>query len=195
MQLLKRAHKHDVVVGVKPGQEILCHSCQKPVTGKIISALGKTWHPEHFKCASCNEPITSDKFNQQDGKPYCEDDYANLFLKRCAECKEPIKEKVIMALNRHWHEEHFRCAKCDKKLVDLSFFEKEGKPYCQEDYHLLFSPQCHGCKEPITEMAIGALGKKWHQACFTCLKCSQAVVEIQFEVLDDRPICSKCTNK
>ncbi|PSN56490.1 hypothetical protein C0J52_08446 [Blattella germanica] len=100
--------------------------------------------------------------------PYCEDDYANLFLKRCAACNKPIKEKVVVALEREWHEDHFVCSSCGKKLAGANFFEKDGAPYCQSDYNNLFAPKCNYCKRPITDAAIMALGEKYHQECFKC---------------------------
>jgi hypothetical protein len=36
-------------------------------------------------------------------------------------------------------------------------------------------PTCFKCKRPIQEQALIALGRFWHQACFTCAKCSQAL--------------------
>lgn len=36
---------------------ITCFLCNKMVEGKFVHALGRTWHPEHFHCAQCKNPI------------------------------------------------------------------------------------------------------------------------------------------
>jgi len=51
-----------------------------------------------------------------------------------------------------WHPECFRCTVCHVKLPPTDFYEKDGKPYCEDDYHDLFSPKCHGCKKPIKDV-------------------------------------------
>jgi hypothetical protein len=32
------------------------------VIGKVVNALGKTWHPEHFVCCTCSQPFPGGKF-------------------------------------------------------------------------------------------------------------------------------------
>lgn len=58
--------------------------------GQVITALGRTWHPEHFTCAHCNQELGTRNFFERDGRPYCEPDYHNLFSPRCAYCNGPI---------------------------------------------------------------------------------------------------------
>ena len=57
---------------------------------QVITALGKTWHPEHFCCANCQQELGSKNFFEREGKPYCESCYHNLFSPRCAYCDGPI---------------------------------------------------------------------------------------------------------
>lgn len=66
--------------------------------------MNKTWHQEHFVCTHCKQPITSSRFTVHDGMPYCEDDYANLFLQRCKGCNQPIKDVSFPALNILTHD-------------------------------------------------------------------------------------------
>merc|ERR1719187_3095842 len=60
----------------------------------------------------------------------------------CAACSKPIVGQVITALGHTWHPEHFTCTHCNQELGTMNFFERDGKPYCEQDYHLLFSPVC-----------------------------------------------------
>lgn len=58
-----------------------------------------------------------------------------------------------MALGRLWHPEHFTCVNCKEPLGTQNFFERDGVPYCERDYHLMFSPQCASCGGPILDVS------------------------------------------
>ena len=52
--------------GIKQTQKGICAACDKPIVGQVVTALGKTFHPEHFTCAHCNmvrEILYYKKFN------------------------------------------------------------------------------------------------------------------------------------
>lgn len=55
-----------------------------------------------------------------------------------------------------------------KPMSGESFFEREGKPYCKEDFENIFAAKCNGCQKPISDKAIVALEAKWHKDCFKC---------------------------
>ena len=60
---------------------------------------------------------------------------------------------MITALGKTWHKEHFTCAHCQSELGNKNFFEREGRPYCEPDYHSLFSPRCAYCNGPILDVS------------------------------------------
>lgn len=59
---------------------------------------------------------------------------------------------MVTALGQVWHPEHFVCAVCNVELSHTGFFEREGRPYCDKDYHQLFAPRCAYCKGPILKV-------------------------------------------
>ena len=71
----------------------------------------------------------------------------------CAACKKPILAKVLDALGRQWHPEHFTCASCDIELGNSTYYESNGRPYCEKDYHELFAPRCAYCNGPILDVS------------------------------------------
>lgn len=78
-------------------------------------------------------------------------------------------QKIIKALGQSWHEYHFTCGgPCAKPMSGQSFFERDGKPYCKEDFEQIFAAKCAGCARPISDKAIIALDAKWHKDCFKC---------------------------
>lgn len=76
--------------GVTTTQKGCCSACDKPIVGQVITALGRTWHPEHFTCSHCCQELGTRSFFERDGHPYCEPDYHNLFSPRCAYCNGAI---------------------------------------------------------------------------------------------------------
>lgn len=64
---------------------------------QVVTALGKTWHPEHFCCAHCRSELGSKNFYEREGQPYCEDDYHQLYSPRCAYCNGPILDVHMLS--------------------------------------------------------------------------------------------------
>lgn len=72
----------------------------------------------------------------------------------CAACKKPILAKVLDALGRQWHPEHFTCTACDVELGNITYYESNSRPYCEKDFHELFAPRCAYCNGPILEVSL-----------------------------------------
>ncbi|KAF5927409.1 hypothetical protein HPG69_019009, partial [Diceros bicornis minor] len=110
-----------------------CASCQKPIAGKVIHALGQAWHPEHFVCTHCKEEIGSSPFFERNGLAYCPKDYHHLFSPRCAYCAAPILDKVLTAMDQTWHPEHFFCSHCGEVFgaegMPLGSFKKTSRAF------------------------------------------------------------------
>ena len=65
--------------------------------------------------------------------------------------RRPIEERVVTALGKHWHIEHFACAKvifnlsyilylifctkCEKPFLGNRHYERKGLAYCATHYH------------------------------------------------------------
>ncbi|XP_058794054.1 leupaxin isoform X2 [Phymastichus coffea] len=175
--------------GVNTTQKGCCSACEKPIVGQVITALGKTWHPEHFTCTHCREELGTRNFFEREAKPYCETDYHNLFSPRCAYCNGPILDKCVTALDKTWHTEHFFCAQCGKQFGEDGFHERDGKPYCREDYFDMFAPKCGGCNRAIMENYISALNSQWHPDCFVCRDCRQKFQGGSFFDHEGQPYC------
>ncbi|XP_045491530.1 paxillin isoform X2 [Colias croceus] len=175
--------------GVQTPQKGCCNACEKPIVGQVITALGRTWHPEHFTCAHCNQELGTRNFFERDGRPYCEPDYHNLFSPRCAYCNGPILDKCVTALEKTWHTEHFFCAQCGQQFGEEGFHERDGKPYCRADYFDMFAPKCGGCNKPIMENYISALNTQWHPDCFVCKECREPFHGGSFFEHEGQPYC------
>ena len=93
--------------GVNTVAKGMCAACSKPILNKIVKALGKQWHPEHFVCAGCDIELGSTTYYESNGKPYCEKDYNELYAPRCAYCNGPILDVSIIRYYQEciikWH--------------------------------------------------------------------------------------------
>ncbi|XP_059617876.1 transforming growth factor beta-1-induced transcript 1 protein isoform X1 [Phlebotomus argentipes] len=174
--------------------DVVCGKCNNPITQNILTALGKSWHPEHFVCKVCDRPISEGSFNQKDGEPVCSGCYISKYTDVCYACKQHIlSQKVIKAMDKTWHEEHFVCGgPCKKALVGASFYERDGQPYCKDCFEAQFASRCAGCSNAILEKAVIALDVKWHKDCFKCQKCKEPISGNTFAVQDNKPLCTEC---
>lgn len=176
-------------LGVQTVAKGVCGACKKPIVGQVVTAMGRTWHPEHFVCTHCQEEIGSRNFFEREGQPYCEKDYHNLFSPRCHYCNGPILDRVVTALDKTWHPDHFFCAQCGAFFGPEGFHEKDGKAFCRKDYFDMFAPKCGGCARAILENYISALNSLWHPECFVCRECFTPFINGSFFDHEGQPYC------
>ncbi|KAI3361791.1 hypothetical protein L3Q82_002132 [Scortum barcoo] len=98
-----------------------CAQCNQKILGEVMNALKQTWHVSCFVCAACHQPIRGNRFHMEDGQPFCEQDYINLFGTNCHGCDFPIEagDKFLEALGFTWHDTCFVCAVCSTNLEEL----------------------------------------------------------------------------
>ncbi|CAG8605244.1 10611_t:CDS:2, partial [Ambispora leptoticha] len=166
-----------------------CAKCGKRITGTILTAMGRQWHPEHFGCKKCGIPLEHVAFFEKDGDPYCHLDYHELFSPRCGYCNTPIEGDCINALGKSWHNGHFFCRECGEPFADGGFMVNDGFPYCKKDWVKLFAPKCKGCTQPINGEYVNALKGMWHRDCFVCAACEKPFNSSFFYVHNEKPYC------
>jgi hypothetical protein len=127
-----------------------CYACDKSIAGQVLSALGRTYHPQHFTCAHCDCTLGERPFFERDGKVYCESDYERLFAPRCAFCQQAIisGQQCVTALEQHYHAEHFFCADCGVTFdQERGYHAHEQRPYCSDCYLARFAAKCADCSK------------------------------------------------
>ncbi|KAM8829035.1 PDZ and LIM domain protein 5b isoform 2-T2 [Spinachia spinachia] len=114
-----------------------CARCHQKVLGEVMNALKQTWHVSCFVCVACKQPIRGNTFHMEDGQPYCEKDYYQLFGASCHGCDFPIEagDKFLDALGSTWHDTCFVCAVCSASLQGQAFFSKKDKALCKKHAH------------------------------------------------------------
>jgi LIM domain-containing protein/protein DA1 len=97
----------------------VCKGCGQPIWGNYFSALGGTWHPEHFVCAACGRPIVDASFNLHQGAPMHVTCYANQVAPRCAYCGKPLLAEYYVdswgtAYCKEHQREYAHCVYCGR---------------------------------------------------------------------------------
>nr|XP_023494190.1 actin-binding LIM protein 2 isoform X15 [Equus caballus] len=166
-----------------------CFSCDQFIEGEVVSALGKTYHPDCFVCAVCRLPFPPGDRVTFNGKecvcqkcslpPVAAGSSAPLSqgLWSCGGCGTEIKNgQSLVALDKHWHLGCFKCKTCGKQL-NAEYISKDGLPYCEADYHSEFGIRCDGCEKYITGHVLEAGEKHYHPLCALCVRCGRMFAE------------------
>uniref|UniRef100_A0A8D2ZME5 Actin binding LIM protein family, member 3 n=1 Tax=Scophthalmus maximus TaxID=52904 RepID=A0A8D2ZME5_SCOMX len=158
-----------------------CDSCDQYITGEVVSALGRTYHPHCFVCSSCRSPFPiGDRVTFCGKKCVCQQCSHSLNSDKpvkvhgpsyCAGCGEEIKQgQSLLALERQWHVSCFKCGTCGCALTG-EYISKDGTPYCEADYHTQFGIRCETCNRYISGRVLEAGGKHYHPSCARCSRC------------------------
>ncbi|XP_019739937.1 actin-binding LIM protein 3 isoform X3 [Hippocampus comes] len=160
-----------------------CDRCDNFITGEVVSALGRTYHPKCFVCSVCSKPFPIGDRVTFSGKDcvcqHCSGSLAkpNEPIKihgpsHCAGCRAEIKQgQSLLALEKQWHISCFRCQTCNMVLTG-EYISKDGVPYCEADYHAQYGVKCEGCCRYISGRVLEAGGKHYHPTCARCARCN-----------------------
>ncbi|XP_073777637.1 actin-binding LIM protein 3 isoform X4 [Danio rerio] len=165
-----------------------CDSCGDFISGEVVSALGRTYHPQCFVCSVCRKPFPiGDRVTFSGKECVCQQCSIKLVNPNepikihgpsyCAGCKEEIKQgQSLLALEKQWHVSCFRCQTCGLVLTG-EYISKDGVPYCESDYHAQFGIKCETCDRYISGRVLEAGGKHYHPTCARCARCQMMFTE------------------
>uniref|UniRef100_A0A1A8L9W7 Actin binding LIM protein family, member 3 n=4 Tax=Nothobranchius TaxID=28779 RepID=A0A1A8L9W7_9TELE len=165
-----------------------CDRCDSFITGEVVSALRRTYHPKCFVCSICSKPFPIGDRVTFSGKDCVCQQCSHTLVKsnepikvhgpsHCAGCRAEIKQgQSLLALERQWHVSCFRCQTCSMVLTG-EYISKDGVPYCEADYHAQFGVKCETCSRYISGQVLEAGGKHYHPSCARCSRCSTTFKE------------------
>eukprot|EP01130_Rhizamoeba_saxonica_P003991 TRINITY_DN1652_c0_g1_i2.p1 TRINITY_DN1652_c0_g1~~TRINITY_DN1652_c0_g1_i2.p1 ORF type:complete len:409 (-),score=77.97 TRINITY_DN1652_c0_g1_i2:63-1289(-) len=180
------------VVIIDPDSHI-CAKCKRPIVGEYLELNGQKFCSSHYRCSECACELYGGNCRIYEDNFYCQTHYDILMRKGCMGCGKPIMGRSITALGGIWHPEHFACEICNCSLADSpNYYEKEGKPYCEQHYIQYFATACATCQRPIMKDGKKFLEKSYHPECFICSKCDKVLREKNFTEWESEPICGKC---
>jgi hypothetical protein len=183
----------------------MCQKCHSSVDGEPLRFRGEVYHPYHFNCTGCGVELTSSAREVRTRPGYTANELNELYCLKCHDkmgipicgaCRRPIEERVVTALGKHWHVEHFVCAKCEKPFLGNRHYERKGLAYCETHYHQLFGNLCYTCNQVIQSDVFTALNKAWCVNHFACSSCDQKMnLKTKFFEVDLKPVCKKCYDR
>ncbi|XP_060904969.1 actin-binding LIM protein 3 isoform X8 [Labrus mixtus] len=160
-----------------------CDRCDSFITGEVVSALGRTYHPKCFVCSVCSKPFPIGDRVTFSGKDCVCQHCSHKLVKpnepikihgpsHCAGCGAEIKQgQSLLALEKQWHVSCFRCQTCSMVLTG-EYISKDGVPYCEADYHAQYGVKCETCSRYISGRVLEAGGKHYHPTCARCSRCN-----------------------
>uniref|UniRef100_A0A8C5AL16 Actin binding LIM protein family, member 3 n=1 Tax=Gadus morhua TaxID=8049 RepID=A0A8C5AL16_GADMO len=160
-----------------------CDRCDGFITGEVVSALGRTYHPRCFVCSLCRKPFPIGDRVTFSGKDCVCQQCSHTLVKpnepirihgpsHCAGCGDEIKQgQSLLALEKQWHVSCFRCHTCSIALTG-EYISKDGVPYCETHYHAQFGVKCETCCRYISGRVLEAGGKHYHPTCARCSRCN-----------------------
>ncbi|XP_037636750.1 actin-binding LIM protein 3 isoform X9 [Sebastes umbrosus] len=160
-----------------------CDRCDSFITGEVVSALGRTYHPKCFVCSVCSKAFPIGDRVTFSGKDCVCQHCSRTLVKpnepikihgpsHCAGCRAEIKQgQSLLALEKQWHVSCFRCRTCNMVLTG-EYISKDGVPYCEADYHAQYGVKCETCSRYISGRVLEAGGKHYHPTCARCSRCN-----------------------
>ncbi|WWD16796.1 hypothetical protein CI109_101228 [Kwoniella shandongensis] len=159
-----------------------CHHCKTPIVDSRFVTLNdpvlgqRYYHELHFFCSECGDPFLDPS---QSSAPGTEQSHPHQHQ------TEPKPSSGSGFTNEGEGEE------TDEGETN-AFVIHKGHPYCEKCHLRLHKPKCKGCHLPIPDMAINAMGAKWHKECFVCVQCQNEFANNLFFPKDGKAFCTSC---
>nr|XP_012317743.1 LIM and senescent cell antigen-like-containing domain protein 2 isoform X2 [Aotus nancymaae] len=112
----------------------ICQRCHLVIDEQPLMFRSDAYHPDHFNCTHCGKELTAEA-RELKGELYCLPCHDKMGVPICGACRRPIEGRVVNALGKQWHVEHFVCAKCEKPFLGHRHYEKKGLAYCETHYN------------------------------------------------------------
>ena len=115
-----------------------CCVCKGAMTEKVLTALGKSYHPECFACVGCDRPLDGDEFTVGESDiVLCTKCYETKYSPRCGVCDHLISSTPggnnhAVCKGKSYHKECYRCSSCG-----VGFSSEPGRACCPVDGRLL----------------------------------------------------------
>uniref|UniRef100_A0AAY5KDG4 Four and a half LIM domains 3b n=1 Tax=Esox lucius TaxID=8010 RepID=A0AAY5KDG4_ESOLU len=106
----------------------------------------------------------------------------------------PLLLQELFYEDRHYHEQCFRCFRCDRSLADEPFTSQGEALLCNDCYCNEFSSKCVACNKTVMpgskKLEYG--GSAWHENCFVCHGCEKPIGDQSFIPDKDNYFCVPC---
>ncbi|XP_016529372.1 LIM and senescent cell antigen-like-containing domain protein 1 isoform X5 [Poecilia formosa] len=134
----------------------VCQKCHAIIDEQPLLFKNDPYHPDHFNCNNCGKELTADA-RELKGELYCLPCHDKMGVPICGACRRPIEGRVVNAMGKQWHVEHFVCAKCEKPFLGHRHYERKGLAYCETHYNQVTNTLQPGNKHTINDQVTNTL--------------------------------------
>lgn len=154
-----------------------CAFCNEKITGTLVPAFGKHYHPEHFRCKACNTQFENGRYFDFENEPYCKTCFEARARKKCSGCGNDIlqeDQRIVCVEDKVYHETCLQCSFCHVPFPrDSTIFHRNNNVYCRKHFISFFVPRCTTCGEHITKQVVAVKKEYYHPTCFKCAVCEK----------------------
>jgi len=104
----------------------------------------------------------------------------------CGQCKQALSGSVVEVNGIEFHPRCFLCVDCGREGAQLI----QNKPYCNNCHP--DKEVCCICGNSLRGGGLEALGRLYHEKCFTCQRCFNPLPGGRFKELDGFALCRTC---
>lgn len=151
----------------------ICAGCSAEIGhGRFLSCMGGVWHPECFRCHSCNLPISDYEFSVSDNRPFHKSCYKERHHPKCDVCSNFIPTNAAGLIEyrahpfwlqkycpSHEHDRTPRCCSCERmEARDTRYLLlDDGRKLCLEclDSAIMDTNECQPLYIDIQEFYEG----------------------------------------
>ncbi|MGH0135003.1 UNVERIFIED_CONTAM: hypothetical protein FKN15_006378 [Acipenser sinensis] len=103
----------------------ICQKCHAIIDELPLIFKNDPYHPDHFNCTNCGKELTADA-RELKGELYCLPCHDKMGVPICGACRRPIEGRVVNAMGKQWHVEHFVCSVCERPFQGHPYYERGG---------------------------------------------------------------------
>lgn len=114
-----------------------CAKCNKDIETTVIHACNKDYHLMCFLCTGCTNPLSTRRYKEKNGMPYCSltcEGNGDEGPRVCKKCNTQISGSCMKALGTVFHPNCFTCFGCGTGIAVKTFFEVQECAYCSICY-------------------------------------------------------------
>eukprot|EP01103_Thecamoeba_quadrilineata_P017780 TRINITY_DN645_c0_g1_i1.p1 TRINITY_DN645_c0_g1~~TRINITY_DN645_c0_g1_i1.p1 ORF type:complete len:1146 (+),score=176.98 TRINITY_DN645_c0_g1_i1:558-3995(+) len=178
-----------------------CASCGGDLTGGYVECPQMKTDKPAFLCVLCNSLQSSHQNRDGDNSntiTSCFNLCTNNLneprpsARKCKACQIDLgreeDEGWVRGLGGLFHRSCFTCTRCKKELAGLPYIDDgTGQPFCDR----CDPNRCAGCDQALGTHCVNALGRLWHQTCFSCFNCRRRLDDGYVEE-QSQPYCDRC---
>uniref|UniRef100_A0A060TDS4 ARAD1D46398p n=1 Tax=Blastobotrys adeninivorans TaxID=409370 RepID=A0A060TDS4_BLAAD len=89
---------------------LLCYECDGALRGSYITALGRKYHVEHFRCSICDFVFgPEDSYYEHNDQIFCHFHYSTMYASKCEGCQTAMLKQFVETFRsgreQRWHPE------------------------------------------------------------------------------------------